>query len=540
MTAPDFKRLGLHIQGSAGYYSNFILMQESGYFDVASASKPLLHLWSLAIEEQFYIIWPLLLWCFTKLPFSRLWPTTVLLTLLVLFTLHASHDSSGLARLYYSPPTRFWELIAGGIMAAPRFLVACGWTNGNSPPTVVLQTMRTRLPDIFAFAGAGMIAAGLALTDQHDPYPDIHSFLPVVGTMLVICGGPHSGINRKLFSNRGLVWLGLISYPLYLWHWPILSFAHVLGMPVENHVLPIGLLVLAAVLAWLTKRFVETPFRQPSRRHAKAAVLMSTLFMIGFLGHFVYQHNGLAARYGVRDLKIVPGRYECADEAKNSGCQFGNPLADKLIVIAGDSHAEQYTNALRIKLGDKYRFISVTNGSCSMSDRKFPVEPGDPQDCQRAMLKVHSLKGTKIFALIRVQRWHGYGISSAQDISVAATDAMRGYDLHAQKVIVMGATPDVDFDCDMSNYFMRAGGQARQCHSTERFKDYVRQFEKTTRALAKSSNVSFIYPYNIVCPSGECHTIEGDIAIFEDFHHLTTDGAMKVMPDIERALEKVE
>lgn len=537
LTAPDFKRLGKHIVAGAGFFSNFVLLKESGYFDTAAETKPLLHLWSLAIEEQFYIVWPLLIWCAWKLRFNRLVLMLFLGSALFILNVRTSLDQSELAKLYYSPQTRFWELLIGAGLAYLTLLNSRGHTKSRIESWLSsIATNHSGWANLSSFVGGGLLVIGLLSITKDKPFPGWYALLPTVGAALIISAGANAWINRKILASRVFVWFGLISFPLYLWHWPLLSFARILETDTPTVSLRIALVFLSIVLAWLTKACIENPIRFGKQSAYKAAGLALSMIAIGYVGQYTFSNEGLSSRYGIAALKMEPGRYECEDRKKNSGCEFGNPNSDKLVVVWGDSHAEQYTNALRLALGNKYRFLAVTNGSCFMGEKVVFPDVGNKKDCTTAIEKIKSLRGQHIYAVIRAQRWHGYAVSEKNDIENAVNDAITAYDLRPEKVIIMGATPDVDIECEVSNYYKRPLVSKKQCKPIDDVKAYIKTFIATTQAMSVPANVHFVYPYEIACPYDACNVIEGNIAYFEDIHHLSTDGALRVVSYIAKAL----
>ena len=204
----EFRQLGRHIVGSALFLSNFVLLDEAGYFDATSSAKLLLHLWSLAIEEQFYLVWPLL--CVVA---WRRRCDMLALTLAVLVVSFAVNIlTADPATAFYSPLSRFWELNTGTAVALLQ-------RRGG-------RFSRASWPDavnnLITLLGVALIAAAFVFP-KVETYPGWWALLPVSGSALLIAARPDSWMHRYLLSSRPFVFVGLISYPLYMWHWPLIS-----------------------------------------------------------------------------------------------------------------------------------------------------------------------------------------------------------------------------------------------------------------------------------------------------------------------------
>jgi peptidoglycan/LPS O-acetylase OafA/YrhL len=203
LLVPEYRQLGLHTAGGAGFAANLLLWCESGYFDNAAETKPLLHLWSLGIEEQYYIVWPLLLWAAWKTRFNGL--VLVIALAAASFALNVGGIAADPVGSFYSPLTRAWELLAGSVLA---------WYQHRRPPAEFNGASKSVARGVLSVLGLALIALGLALLDKTRPFPGWWALLPVAGTLLVIAAGPQAWANRALLSRRGLVAVGLISYPL--------------------------------------------------------------------------------------------------------------------------------------------------------------------------------------------------------------------------------------------------------------------------------------------------------------------------------------
>ena len=283
----EYKQLGKHIASGAGFVQNFILWNEAGYFDVASEQKPLMHLWSLSIEEQFYIVFPLLMWLGWRL---RLGFLPIVGTLAALsFGANLIGIGDDPVQTFFVPQTRVWELLAGALLA--------GLTLTKTLASAPAPAGAPRAGAALSLIGLLLILSGVFLLDKTMPYPGTRALIPVLGTLLLIAAGSTSPVNRRLLSNRAMVFVGTISYPLYLWHWPLLSFARVLTSEAPGLPIRLGAVACSFLLAYLTCRLVENPFRYGGHGKKKALVLCLLLTLIGFIGYNDYVRDGLSFRH---------------------------------------------------------------------------------------------------------------------------------------------------------------------------------------------------------------------------------------------------
>ncbi|MBQ4132424.1 MAG: acyltransferase [Desulfovibrionaceae bacterium] len=268
----EYMALGKHVFGGSAFIANIFYWQEAGYWDVSGSLKPLLHLWSLGIEEQFYIFFPLLLWLAFKKKLRLL--TFLLLLLLASFALNVSFYKREPVLDFYAPFTRFWELLCGAVLA-------CLFHRHKSAPCPCLLKIDALLSKAFlesriendgrclrnllSILGLGLILGAALSAITNKDFPGFRALLPTMGAFFLIAAGPQALINRVLLSHPWVVGIGLISYPLYLWHWPLLSYATILDGAFtgtwEWRFIRMGCLAVAFVLAVLTYKFVENPIR---------------------------------------------------------------------------------------------------------------------------------------------------------------------------------------------------------------------------------------------------------------------------------------
>jgi peptidoglycan/LPS O-acetylase OafA/YrhL len=359
--------LGKHTAGGAAFVSNIALWSEAGYFDVESALKPFLHLWSLGIEEQFYILWPLLLGLVWRRQLNFL-----LVTVLVAvgsFATNVYWMEQAPTSAFYLPFSRMWELMIGGILA---YLVL--------HRSHYLARNR-RLLSIISALGLGLILLSIAFFDKFTPFPGWWALLPTIGTFLVIAGRRDGWVNRYLLGNRFAVWVGLISYPLYLWHWPLFSFAHIIEGQTPDRSIRLAVVAASVLLAWLTFEAVEKRFRRGYTRTSIAilSISMTALFATGLL----IWNGTVTARHSSPEIERVmravgdwdyPGVMSLVEDGTAS--TYVKPASDRTTFFLGDSRIEQYAPRI-VRLLDNDPSLNsavfTTGGGC-------PPVPGVRED----------------------------------------------------------------------------------------------------------------------------------------------------------------
>jgi peptidoglycan/LPS O-acetylase OafA/YrhL len=289
----EYQQLAKHTQGAALFISNFLLWLESGYFDAAAEVKPLLHLWSLGIEEQFYLIWPILIWIIFRFKANALF-------LIIAFAAVSFGVSLWLLRTnavsaFYLPQSRCWELLAGSLLA---YLTNAKVANRSS----LVQSLQKnwlhnkRFCHLTAVSGVMLLILSVALINQTKVFPGYWALLPTLTAVCLIHSGQTSNFNALILKNPVVVWFGLISFPLYLWHWPLLTFARIAQSDTPHWTVRLGLVVVSILLAWLTYEFVEKRFRNETRARAKVMALLIFMMCLGALGTMIVMDKGVSTR----------------------------------------------------------------------------------------------------------------------------------------------------------------------------------------------------------------------------------------------------
>ncbi|MEB0055535.1 acyltransferase family protein [Variovorax sp. LG9.2] len=379
LLSDEFRELGKHLLASAGFVSNLALWNEAGYFDTAAESKPLLHLWSLAVEEQFYIFWPLflgLVWrARASLGRNKLtWWIGIaagLSFVLNVATIHRHPEA-----VFYSPLSRIWELAAGALLAhsALRLTTPRGAINS----------------EVRVLAGLVLIGLGLYFIQKEKTFPGWWAILPVLGACLCISAGPLTWLGRNLLGSRVFVWFGLISYPLYLWHWPLLAYARIVENGMPTAAIRGGAVVAAIVLAWLTYRFLERPIRKSNDPAIVRWLLigMVTLAVVGtaIFARLIPARNSDPTLQAIASASTDWGYPDTMQLVKRGGEEiYKIGAGSKRVLLLGDSHIEQYgPRAVELARAGPRQLATLyfaTRGSCPAIPHVF--EDRQPECAER-------------------------------------------------------------------------------------------------------------------------------------------------------------
>lgn len=289
----EFVQLGKHVASGAAFILNFTIVSESGYFDNASETKPMLHLWSLAVEEQFYILWPLTVWLAWKQKINIL--IIIISVAICSFFLNIWFVKTHPIETFFWSVSRFWELLSGSALAWTmiNFQKLNSWDYiKNVTKSENFEINKLLITNGMALTGIILLVYGNLYIDENLNFPSGWALVPVSGAVLIIAAGPSTAINRVILMNRLAVWLGLISYPLYLWHWPILSFIQIIDGKFPHRDQRILAVILSILLAWLTFKFIESPIRfSKIKRKTLAIFITSLLVLIGVFGFFISRYD---------------------------------------------------------------------------------------------------------------------------------------------------------------------------------------------------------------------------------------------------------
>ncbi|MFO1081625.1 MAG: acyltransferase family protein [Reyranellaceae bacterium] len=434
----ELARLSKHIVSAAVFLNNVTLWSEASYFDSAADSKPLLHLWSLAVEEQYYLFWPVVLLAAWRWGKRTLAATLALLV--ASFVVNLVLVAHAPTAAFFLPFGRIWELSSGAALAQ----ISLPWTRPAQPSSPTRANAA-------AVLGVTLLAASLLIIDATSAFPGWLALLPVGGASLLVAAGPQAVINRRLLATRGLVALGLISYPLYLWHWPLLSFASIAGLAADDVVLRLGLVALSLVLAAATYWLVERPIRRGSGSWQPMVCLAGLAAVAGLAATTL---GGAPERVPETVRRIADYTYDPTSRARFGQCWLQERDPDdgfardciethdpaSAVFLWGDSYAARLSPGLRMVLPDSVTLLQATRNGCA------PILGGGEPTCFRSnRFVINQLRRLQPATVILFAWWSAYGSAWDDGSALAAAFANTLADVRAagvRRIVVVGPAPE--------------------------------------------------------------------------------------------------
>lgn len=562
----EFKQLGKHVTGATEFISNFLLWKESGYFDNSAETKPLLHLWSLGIEEQFYFIWPLLLWITWRSNFN--WLMVCILVAVTSFVLNIKMIHSHAIATFYSPQTRFWELVIGSSLAYLTLYKRselCQSRYKFIDRFFLAKDKQLAKPGVYfwcniqSILGVVFIISGVLLITKDNYFPGFWALFPVFGATLVISSGSQAWINRNILSSRVLVWFGLISFPLYLWHYPILSFARIIAGNSLPQLVRIVAVLISIILAWLTYCLIEKPIRFGQFNKTKIIVLFLLMAVVGFFGFLIDKNNGYENRpIAKKALGFVyesnPLGYSSCHDKSLTDLLHGEKLEQCLIeskadsIILGDSHAEDKFFGI-VKNDVSKHWMLISNSSCPPT-YGVNVEVGQFKGCAEKFSAILNwLIDKPEIKTVALSYYGNYFLTtdyaadhlknnigpktfkiSSLDANQSRTEMFeQGLDntikrlQQAKKqVIIFIDVPELPFfpkDCYRNPY--------NKCSLTRKEVDLRQQELRSMIAKLQNNNPGLLVfdPIKLYCKNELCRFFDKNKILYRDSHHLSLKGS---------------
>jgi peptidoglycan/LPS O-acetylase OafA/YrhL len=527
LLANEFMQLGKHVVGGASFISNFYLWSESGYFDNIADTKPLLHLWSLAIEEQFYLVWPFVLWLVWKLRANPIIITLIIV--LTSFIINIVSVYSNPVDAFYSPLSRFWELLIGSCLAyivLYRKELISRWSSWC---------------DVISILGLSLFLVGI-LVVNNSLFPGWWALLPTMSAAFLIFAGPNAWVNRHLLSNQIMVWFGLISFPLYLWHWPLLSFARIMKSDVSV-ALRIALVVVSIILAWLTYLIIERPIRKDGRNLLKVAILVLLMILVGATGWSAYKREGLEFRYR-KIMTIKPeqlrdfAKWEHKGMYPTGSCNPGFIYPDAYIcaqtkpdelpdvVVFGDSHAFSAYWGISKAFGSEGSNVKlVGKGSgCLPFINQSKAECTDLINQQIEWINEQQNIKTVIVSF-RNPIANSASLVEVSNFEKMMQDTFEHLQKNNKKIVYLLSVPEARLNprlCVGEFPMGRVINQEQCKFPLQRETDKQAVYRKTVFEVLKSHpNIAVFDPASVLCPDNMCSINSRETIIWMDENHIS-------------------
>lgn len=534
----EFRQLGKHLFASSIFLNNFVLNKEAGYFDVLSEFKPLLHLWSLSVEEQFYFIWPtIILFALRKRTIS-----IIFALIMISWGLNFAFTLQGSSSVFFLPHFRFWEIILGALGAIFELKHRLVFSDFKK---IIMVSL-----------GLLIILLSIILIPEQMQFIVVYSLLPTLGTLLVILFGKNSFLASKKILTSSIVMIGLISYPLYLWHWPMLSIWRIVSGEHANIFITLLMIVITFIVSWLTYEYIEAPLKKINSAK-KTLSLFFSLFVIGCIGVYIYMNDGVPTREVARkgEAFVIDRSYKnrvlCSDIDKSQNIEFCFKSSESKsnIALIGDSHAEDKFEGF-IESGAKNHWILLANTSCPpVSGVDFVFKKNDSCKSKVDYILNYLVQDKEIEFVVLAMFGNyfnntsyaadhlngGGGTLSLVEISLAGRENLSKEDaffigLKNTTKLLIENNKKVILSLDVMElpFFPRDCLRSSSACKVEKSEVLRRQFE--FRNLIKKLQAEFpqvlvFDPLDFLCDSDACYYKLNEKILFSDSHHLSREGS---------------
>ena len=528
----DMKSFTTSLAAVVFFISNIFFKKQSGYFDSAADLKPLLHTWSLAVEEQYYLFFPLFLIITWHL--GKRW-IVALLTAISIVSLGLAHWGSiaDPTATFYLLPTRSWELLMGALIAFYFFT-----KRKIQPPNLISE--------LWSFIGLLSLTYSVFIFDNKTPFPSLYTLAPTIGTALIILFASSTTLVGRLLGTNFFVSIGLISYSAYLWHQPMLAFARHAYQGESTQVLLAVLAAASFVFAYFSWRYIETPLRDKklfSRKYIFSISLIGVIsfFAISLAGHFT---NGFISRIPENQQRLIfyeDSKYKeslfkniyrmgiCLLEPEQNSHAFGKACqaikSEDSVLIWGDSHAA----ALSYGLGKLFPNITQYNSSgCPpIKDAVVDWRPNCKEANEFVFNKLFELSPTKIFLHAN---WTLYKEQNPI-LNISKTIKSIRTILPKAEIFVIGPVPQWNPSLPVLLIQRHSGLDKEKIIETPSFESLF-SFDKLLKEESLRNNVIYLSPLDVLCSNGSCLATvmyKDEISpIAWDYGHLTEGGSVVV------------
>jgi peptidoglycan/LPS O-acetylase OafA/YrhL len=546
-TPQELIRLGKQLAAAPLFLSNLAAWSEAGeYFTRSFPWTPLRHLWSIAVEEQFYLLYPLILLAIDRyLPLRQARVLTVLALASLLLCVWASHFRPGIN--YFALPTRAWELLLGGLLALRE--VAPG-------SRAVRETA--------AVTALAVLAATVWLYDPYRiAYPGVYALLPCAATAALLASGAGAGsVTNRLLAWRPLVFVGLISYSLYLWHLPLLTFAAYYSLTPLTALERAGVLGATFVLAALSWRLIEQPVRQRVLFKSGRGLLLgagTASVLVLSVGCLLWRSEGFPQRFPApeRAFLIAPDfsavaaclRLSPAQIRAGRLCRLGPAGAGPSAMLWGDSHALALLPALQA-LSERHHMALYFAVQYTCWPLLGGLDRAGNAESQARCAAFNAavadfVRGLKPRLVILGGRWNDRYFEAAPELQVADPGRAFAAAMRHTAEALAGAVCVV-FDVPHLKYavphvlliaHLRGMSDGFLAITHEEALAPVKQMERDVRELAQAGLLRFADPKSVLCPGATCLYMVDGQPLYSDEDHLSPAGAAYIAPALEACFD---
>jgi peptidoglycan/LPS O-acetylase OafA/YrhL len=533
----DLAKFGESINATVLFYSNFYWLKHTDYFDAPAGENPLLHIWSLSVEEQFYAVWPLVLLLLSRTVSAKRAIYIVVALMLISLVLSEARLTNYPKDAFYFPWCRAWELLTGALLALSSAALRPG-----------------RLAAALAAIGLAAIGLAVAFYDPSTRFPGLTAILPCGGAALLIAAGSTGNPISRLLSAEPLRRIGLISYSLYLIHWPLFSFAHLYLGTALPLTLRLSLVAASFVLAFASWRFIETPLRKTKfpelRVFEAAAAAMGCLFLAGLS---FSQSEGFPSRIdetvrqeilelsrGEDDFSKYCRRVAIPGIKGDTVCEMGEERGSIYdFILWGDSHARHFVPAAgTLAKNRKLSGLLLERNAC----HPFLEDPHTSKACREFNAAVARwVTGHPIKLVILGGRWRNH-LRYLIDFSLQDNPAQNTGGLaktlaflkaRGVEIAVLDQVPDFAQnakDCVARALFYGRNGGECVTQSAADFISWHRYLDGYFGFLEKQYNFSVASAAGAICDPEWCRARDGGTFLITDANHLSEAGALRAIP----------
>lgn len=550
----EWSNLGKHIALGSMFVANYNLFYEVNYFNVSADLKPLLHLWSLGVEEQFYFLYPILLaWCWKK---KKNLFKFILPIILISFVWNVLRVVKHPDEIFFLPHARFWQLMMGGLLA------------------LTPSQRYKKQPEIQSILGLVFFVIALVFINSKSYFPGWWAILPTMGAVLVISAGNETWVNKNIFGHKIMNYIGLISYPLYLWHWPLLSFSQIIYKGESPLEVKVVMIAISVILSILTYHLIESPvkkltFFKKKRLSIFLLIGLSAFALIGvlqFYGVFKSYSSTLGVSFisdAVNDWDF-PGRTK---KIKGKIASYYEQGENKSVTLfLGDSNMEQYYPRMDYLLSeypDKARkIIFFTTGGCPpiphVRDHR-PKMASCPQVVEKALEMANK---KEIHTIVIAASWLGYfnydgdeyviragseflplkypGPGYQRSLSKLEEILQRFHDQGKKIILILNIPRGLEYHPKSMlerNFSFEPFKVIQTQFDLKRFLNENGAIYEDLKKLGERTKTEVINPLDILCHDDICDTTTRDGApIYIDTHHLRAKFVREHIKFLDKAI----